>query len=324
MQSIIEANYEVVPERTLPVIASEIRFIESQVAKTALEGAIEIGARLKEAKDQVGHGNFENWCAENLNYSKRKAENFMRISAEYGDKNSPFSKTQTSAFFSISKALELLALPEEEVENFIESHDVESLTVKELKDEIKQLKAERDEALLSAESAPEPEKIVVEDTEKVKALEDKMSELDRMIEAEQSDHNKTAAKLRDAELKLQKAERDKAEAEKRAREIDAKMDEEAKNRNSAIAEAVEENKKAVADELKSLGQENEMLTEEVDRLRKQLNKTSSENMMRFKLLADQVQSIIREAVKCAGKETDADKSQKMLAALRQVIEASMN
>lgn len=324
MQSIIEARYEVVPERTLPVIASEIRFIESQVAKTALEGAIEIGARLKEAKEQVGHGNFEEWCSENLNYSKRKAENFMRISNEYGNENSLFSKTQTSAFFSISKALELLALPENEVENFVEEHDVESMTVKELREEIKQLKAERDEALLSAEGNEVPEPVVIENTEKVKELENKMAELDRMIEAEQSDHNKTAAKLRDAELKLQKAERDKAEAEKRAREIDAKMDEEAKNRNSAIAEAVEENKKAVADELKSLGQENEMLTEEVDRLRKQLNKTSSENMMRFKLLADQVQSVIREAVKCADKETDADKSQKMLAALRQVIEASMN
>ena len=47
MSNIVEADYRVVPERTLPVIASEILYIESQVAKTALDGAIQIGIKLK-------------------------------------------------------------------------------------------------------------------------------------------------------------------------------------------------------------------------------------------------------------------------------------
>ena len=74
MSNIVEADYRVVPERTLPVIASEILYIESQVAKTALDGAIQIGIKLKEAKEKVDHGQWEDWCSENLNYSKSKAE----------------------------------------------------------------------------------------------------------------------------------------------------------------------------------------------------------------------------------------------------------
>ena len=121
MSNIVEADYRVVQERTLPVIASEILFIESQVARTALEGAIQIGLKLKEAKEQVEHGQWENWCRKNLNYSKSKAEKLMRIASEYGDENSIYAKTYTCTDLSISKALSLLQVPEEEVKNFSET-----------------------------------------------------------------------------------------------------------------------------------------------------------------------------------------------------------
>ena len=87
MSNIVEADYQIVQERTLPVIIGEIKIIEQNVAKTAMEGAVQIGQRLQEAKEQVGHGNFDTWCQENLNYSRRTAENFMRISREYGGEN---------------------------------------------------------------------------------------------------------------------------------------------------------------------------------------------------------------------------------------------
>ena len=105
MSNIVEADYRVVPERTLPVIASEILYIESQVAKTALDGAIQIGNKLKEAKEKVDHGQWENWCSENLNYSKSKAEKMMKIAVEYGDENSLYAKTYMCTDLSISKAL---------------------------------------------------------------------------------------------------------------------------------------------------------------------------------------------------------------------------
>ena len=51
MSNIVEAEYTIVQERTLPVIISEIHIIEQNVAKTALEGAVQIGTRLQEAKE---------------------------------------------------------------------------------------------------------------------------------------------------------------------------------------------------------------------------------------------------------------------------------
>lgn len=147
---IIEADFKVVQERTLEVIATEIRTIDNHVCQVALQGAIEIGARLEEAKEKVGHGNWENWCKENLNYSKSQAERFMKISAEYGNENSPYlsaiSKTYTCTDFSISKAFRLLQVPEEEVEDFTKNKDMDGMTVKELEAEIKKLKQEKDEA----------------------------------------------------------------------------------------------------------------------------------------------------------------------------------
>ena len=88
MSNIVETDYTIVQKRTLPVIISEIRIIEQNVAKTALEGAVQIGQRLQEARGQVGHGNFGTWCKENLNYSQATAERFMKLSAEYGGEKS--------------------------------------------------------------------------------------------------------------------------------------------------------------------------------------------------------------------------------------------
>ena len=145
MSNIVEAKYRVVHERSLPVIASEILYIESQVAKTALEGAIQIGMKLKEAKEKVEHGHWEEWCSENLNYSKSKTEKLMKIAAEYGDENSPYAKTYMCTDLSISKALKLLQVPENEVEKFAEENKVQDMTVKELEEEIKALKKKRED-----------------------------------------------------------------------------------------------------------------------------------------------------------------------------------
>ena len=79
MKEVINAEYTVVPERTPETIAAEIRIIDAQVCQTALRGAVEIGARLKEAKELVGHGNWEDWCKENLNYTASWAAKLMLV-----------------------------------------------------------------------------------------------------------------------------------------------------------------------------------------------------------------------------------------------------
>jgi hypothetical protein len=51
-------------ERTPLVIAAEIKVITHQTKKILLAGAIEIGRRLKEAKDFIKHGEWIKWLEE--------------------------------------------------------------------------------------------------------------------------------------------------------------------------------------------------------------------------------------------------------------------
>ena len=302
MSNFVEAQYQIVQERTLPVIISEIKIIEQTVAKTAMEGAIQIGERLQEAKEQVGHGNFEQWCEENLNYSSRTARNFMRIASEYGGENGLISNRKMSSDLSISNALSLLKVPEEDREKFIEEHPVEDMKNKELEEEIRRLKKEKREA--------------EEKTERVRQImhraEDAANELrgevkslkEQLAEADPEKAEKLKAKLEKTEAALEK-EKEKLKKEKDDRQ--AAIDKELKAAGDTMQEQA---KKSI-----------ESLQKEVDRLKRREQKAGNETLLKFKILVDQMQDVFRQAGECILAEEDQDKANKMNAALRQVLQS---
>lgn len=290
MSNIVEADYTVVQERTLPVIISEIHIIEHNVAKTALEGAVEIGARLQEAKEKVGHGNFEQWCQENLNYSKRTAENFMKVAREYGGSTGLISKTQALADFSITKALSLLKVPEEERETFLEEHDIEGMTTREMEEAIRAANEERDAANAEAKSAKSALKAKTEVMDKLsEELERKQKKLDR------------------AEAKLKK------EQEGRQAQIDAAIE----DQKAEIEKKAQENAGAV---LLKAETERKDLQSENEALKRKLANAGNESIVKFKILVDQLQDIFDQAGQCILIEQDAERAHKMNAALRQVVD----
>lgn len=293
MSNIIETDYRVVQERTLPVIASEILFIESQVARTALEGAIQIGFKLKEAKEQVEHGQWENWCRENLNYSKSKTEKLMRIATEYGDENSIYAKTYTCTDLSISKALSLLQVPEEEVKNFSENNDVESMTVKELNDKIKALELEKEMRAVEVNVLTEEyEKRLTAADEELEHIKNELTEL--------QDSTADPDALADLEAKLEKAK----EKEKKLKE---EMKQEKESRDLQIQQAVEEKadqmrkeaEQAAAERLSEAESLNTELAEKLDHLEKKLESRTDESLLLFKLKSDQLQEVFRECLQAA-------------------------
>nr|DAF99599.1 MAG TPA: Protein of unknown function (DUF3102) [Siphoviridae sp. ctkKt3] len=293
MSNIVEADYRVVQGRTLPVIASEILFIESQVARTALEGAIQIGLKLKEAKEQVEHGQWENWCHENLNYSKSKTEKLMRIASEYGDENSIYAKTYTCTDLSISKALSLLQVPEEEVKNFSENNDVESMTVKELNDKIKALESEKEMRAVEVNVLTEEyEKRLTAADEELEHIKNELTEL--------QDSTADPDALADLEAKLEKAK----EKEKKLKE---EMKQEKESRDLQIQQAVEEKadqmrkkaEQAAAGRLSEAESLNAELAEKLDHLEKKLESRTDESLLLFKLKSDQLQEVFRECLQAA-------------------------
>lgn len=114
---------------SLNQIISEIKFFENQ----AVVSYWEIGKRLSQAKEQVGHGNWERWVDENLGYSKSTASRLMQIHNEY-------SNPASLQDLTYSKAVKLLAIPSDDRQDFIEKHDVEDMSTRKLQAEIKKYK----------------------------------------------------------------------------------------------------------------------------------------------------------------------------------------
>lgn len=120
-------------------LVSEIKFFENQ----AVVSYWEIGKRLNQAKEQVPHGEWTRWVENNLGYSRATANRLMRINKEYPNCSS-------LSDLSMTKAIMLAGIEDkDERQEFIEDHNPEDMTVRELKEEIKDyketLKAKDDE-----------------------------------------------------------------------------------------------------------------------------------------------------------------------------------
>ena len=123
-------------KRTPEVIGAEIRSLTTQARSITLWYGIEIGRRLTEAKEMVNHGEWLPFLEQQTDFSQPTASRFMRLYKEYGaDQNSLFgaeSKYATLNNLSISNALRLLAIPEEERESFAAENDLENKSAREV------------------------------------------------------------------------------------------------------------------------------------------------------------------------------------------------
>lgn len=302
MSNIVEADYQVVSEssRSLPVIVAEIKTMETTVYRVTLQGVIRIGECLEEAKQQVGHGGWYDWCKDNLGYTQKQAQRFMQIARTYGDENSPYSNVTNLSELSISKALALLQVPEEQVENFVETHDVDSMKFRELEKEIKALKESNEEAAAIKEEAVKM-KMELDQLKAAGADPEKIADLETKLE-KQKDKNKKLTE----DLKAEKESKEKAIAEA----LDKK--------------AVELQRQARQQQVKELEEarlRNEELEERIESLNRRIENSSDENKLVFKLRVDQLQGVFAACTKCIEIEPDQETKQKMKKALGTVMDS---
>ena len=133
-------------------LASEINLITEQTKQMVLMNFIELGRRLTEAKAMVKHGEWGNWLKERVNYSQRTANNMMKLYKEYGE-SGIVQKSQSIASLSVTQAVAMLEIPEEERERFAEQSNAKDLTIRELKAEIAKAKAALEEEQSSTKTA---------------------------------------------------------------------------------------------------------------------------------------------------------------------------
>ena len=282
--------------KTPDILAAEIRTIKNQTGRMVLNASIEVGRRLTEAKAKLPHGSWGEYLKNEVDYSPSQAQNLMRVFREYGsDQQSLFggeAKSQTFGNLTYSKALSLLAIPdEEERERFAVENDVEHMSVRELNEALK-ARNEAEEKAAAAEDkvrgllqeaerlreeladqaqvykakltaadvetteanrkAREAQEALDKQREKAQRLQDALSEANTSAQAAEEEHTRLAQELE--ELRSRPAEADTAAGEAARQAAIAEMTEKVDKAKDA-KEKAEEKRKAAEESLEAAQKE---------------------------------------------------------------------
>lgn len=134
-------------------ITAQILTIKQTVGNILAMSYIKIGELLTQVKDMIPHSEWGYYLENEVAFSQRSANNYMKLYAEYSQN----PNSQALANMPYAKAIQLLTLPEGEREEFILSHNVEEMSSRELGQAIKEknaaLKAQKDAETKTAEMA---------------------------------------------------------------------------------------------------------------------------------------------------------------------------
>lgn len=221
---------DIVVMRDIDIITSEIKTIEGQVQRFAIYGCIEIGKRLVEAKEMVGHGGWGKYLEEKVSYSQQWATNLMNLYKEYGSAQESlfesFANSQSFGNIDVTKHILLLSVPAEEREAFAAEHDAENASTRELQAAIRA----RDDAQAAA----------TEQTERAEKAQAKAEELENQLDLAEGKilaRDETIKELKAlADVAAKKEEDAAGKVDKLTKQLKAAKDAE-KAANKALAEA---------------------------------------------------------------------------------------
>lgn len=321
--NIVNAEYreiEELDEKSTEELTAKTNTLYQQmqlIGAMGIQVAAQAGQCLTVIKERVGHGNWGDWCKQNLQFSERKAQNMMKLSAEMHGKNSIFANPQTFADIEISKVYELLSAPEEVQKAMIENPEAEDMNVREFKDEIRRLKEE-----LAEERAKEK---INESEEELAQAKKRIEELTKELNLHSSEKSEAEWQKELDSLKSE-IEKETKKAAKAAEKLKAAQSEMERKAEAAAEEAVEKAKKEAAEKFKEenkiLIDSNRQAAEEIDRLQKRLENNTQPEIAGFKIHADQLQQSFNACMESAKRieSSDAAQAQKMRTALKTIMQ----
>nr|DAW18023.1 MAG TPA: Protein of unknown function (DUF3102) [Caudoviricetes sp.] len=317
-------------QRTPDIIGAEIRGLTQQAKTMTVWLGIEIGRRLTEAKEMLEHGQWLAYLKEQTEFSRSSAGRLMTLYKKYG-------AAQTSLFgaevnyptlgnLSISNALRLLAVPEDEREEFAEKHDVEHMSAHELDELIKQ----RDEAKQRAARAEE----------QVQQAADGAAKADEQYQKAKQELHLLREKLGNAEAQKAAAEKELSELRERPVEVAVEVDEKAVEEAVTLARAKNDAEWAekmakVKNELSEAGLKAEKLKAKIKKAEERAEEKAAElerlkksqtlndpNTAVFKQIFEQVQEDFNKLHGSLLKvrASDPDTAQKLTAAVRALVD----
>ena len=315
-------------QRTPDIIGAEIRGLTQQAKTMTLWFGIEIGRRLTEAKEMLEHGQWLAYLKEQTEFSQPSASRLMRLYDEYGAKQTSLFGAElnysTLNNLSISNALRLLAVPEDEREEFAAEHDVEHMSARELDELIKQ----RDEAEQRAARAEE----------QVQQAADGAAKADEQYQKAKQELHLLREKLGNAEAQKAAAEKELSELRERPVEVAVEVDEKAVKNDAEWAEKMTKVKNELSEaglkaeklkaKIKKAEERAEEKAAELERLKKSQT-LNDPNTAVFKQIFEQVQEDFNKLHGSLLKvrASDPDTAQKLSAAVRALVgkmEAALN
>ena len=317
-------------QRTPDIIGAEIRGLTQQAKTMTLWFGIEIGRRLTEAKEMLEHGQWLTYLKEQTEFSQPSASRLMRLYDEYGAKQTSLfgaeSNYSTLNNLSISNALRLLAVPEDEREEFAAEHDVEHMSARELDELIKQ----RDEA----------EKRAARAEEQVQQAADGAAKADEQYQKAKQELHLLREKLGNAEAQKAAAEKELSELRDRPVEVAVEVDEKAVEEAITAARAKNDAEWAekmakVKNELSEAGLKAEKLKAKIKKAEEKAAASAAEleklkksqtlsdpNTAVFKQIFEQVQEDFNKLHGSLLKvrASDPDTAEKLTAAVRALVD----
>lgn len=220
--------------RTIEIITGDILRYKVQAGDSILA----IGACLNEAKALLPHGEWLPWLTEQVEFSERTAQRFMRLANEW---TNPTALSDLGS----SKAFSLLAIPAADRDEFIETpHEVNGkekmvvdMTSRELEQAIKDKRAAEEKAA-GLQDALDIQK---------KLTEDKLAEAEEEVAKKQDEVarlQKELAELKSRPVEVAVMEVDEAALQKAKAEVVAEMQDKLAKAKAAADKAKEKQQQA--------------------------------------------------------------------------------
>ncbi len=301
---------------------------------------VEVCKLLKKMRDgksyiHLGYESFEEYTVEALNIKSRQAYNYISAYERLGE---PF--LQSNASVGITKLLALSSVPVMDRQELVDSNDLETMSV----DEVKKLVAENNAkgqqiSLLSDEIKEKDEQIATQQKEglqsadRIMELEAALSqksalaeELERALETERNKPTEIAV----AEPSAEDLEKIKKQAKKEASdELKEFKDKAAAEKKELLEKAEKEKQDAIQeykDRLSAIDKEKAEAAQRATELEKKLAVSSSPDTVKFSFYFDELQTDFNKILGSIKKlrQSDPSSAEKFTAAMLKYTEMMRN
>lgn len=176
-------------------LAREARHYAEQTSFNMLQ----LGRVLTEAKELVPHGEWEKWIRENADMDIRGAQYFMKCYEVYG-------LDPEMAKLGQSKLRSMLALTDGQREKLLTENDVQNMSVRKLKDEVRKAREEEQEKAREAVAAEKVNAAKMAESAARRAEKETREKLEEEIEALRAERAEYAAKAKELQERAELAE----------------------------------------------------------------------------------------------------------------------